>query len=45
MKLIKEREKLRKEKMWREADIIRERIRELGFVVEDGESGTRVEKI
>ena len=45
MKLIEARERLRKEKMWAEADIIRERIREKGFKVEDKAAGPRIEKI
>jgi len=33
--LVNEREIYRKEKSWAEADIVRERIREKGFLVED----------
>ncbi|MEK6888502.1 MAG: cysteine--tRNA ligase [Nanoarchaeota archaeon] len=42
--LAKEREKLRKDKMWVEADIIRSRIQELGFLVQDTLSGSKLEK-
>lgn len=44
-KLIEEREKLRKEKKWAEADIVRERIREEGFEVEDTKDGARVRRV
>jgi len=43
-KLIKEREDLRKEKMWKEADEIRKKINNLGFVIEDTEKGAVVKK-
>ncbi len=43
-KLIKEREDLRKGKMWKEADEIRKRINNLGFVIEDTEKGVAVKK-
>jgi len=42
--LIKEREKYRKEKNFREADKIREKINKLGFVLEDTEKGVLVKK-
>ncbi|MDO8508592.1 MAG: cysteine--tRNA ligase [Nanoarchaeota archaeon] len=44
-KLIEEREKLRKNKKWAEADIIRQRIREKGFELEDTPQGPKVVKI
>ena len=44
-KLIEEREELRKRKMWAEADIVRERIRERGYLIEDKEEGPRLEQI
>ena len=43
--LIEEREKLRKEKKWVEAEVVRERIRERGFEVEDTSEGVKVRKI
>jgi len=44
-KLIKEREKQRKLGNYEEADRIRERIKELGFVIEDTSEGVRWKKI
>jgi cysteinyl-tRNA synthetase len=43
--LVESREKLRKEKMWAEADVLRERIKEHGFSVKDTSEGPKVEKI
>jgi cysteinyl-tRNA synthetase len=45
LELVKEREKLRKAKLWAEADLFRERIREKGFIVEDLPDGARLEKV
>lgn len=45
MELVKERERLRKAKMWAESDLFRERIREKGFIVEDRADGPRLEKL
>ena len=45
MELVKEREKLRKAKLWEESDLFRERIREKGFVVQDTDEGPRLEKL
>ncbi|MBU0907893.1 MAG: cysteine--tRNA ligase [Nanoarchaeota archaeon] len=45
LELVKEREKLRKAKMWADADIFRERILEKGFIVSDTDDGPRLEKI
>jgi cysteinyl-tRNA synthetase len=42
--LISEREKLRKQKKWAEADILRERIAERGYKVEDRPEGPKLEK-
>ncbi len=42
LKMLEEREKLRKEKRYEEADIIREKIRAMGYEVEDTPSGPRV---
>ena len=44
-KLIADREKMRKAKKWAEADILRQRIREKGYSVEDTLKGQKVEKI
>jgi len=41
-KLVEQREKLRKEKKWREADKIREQILKLGYQVEDTPKGSQV---
>ncbi len=43
--LAEEREKLRKAKMWEEADLFRKRIEEKGFKVVDTSEGTKLEKI
>lgn len=43
-KLVEEREKARKEKKWAESDIIRQKIKERGFIVEDTPSGPRISK-
>lgn len=43
--LVKEREKLRKAKMWADSDLFRERIREKGFIVQDTAEGPKLEKI
>ena len=42
--LVVKRDKLREKKKWAEADIIRERIRDKGFVLEDISSGVKVSK-
>jgi len=42
--LIKEREELRKEKKWTEADEIRKEIEKLGFQIKDAESSTIITK-
>ena len=44
-KLVDERETARKNKKWAEADILRERIKELGFKITDTEKGAKLEKI
>jgi cysteinyl-tRNA synthetase len=44
-KLILKREKLRKDKKFREADRIREQLREKGIVLEDTEKGTMWKKV
>jgi len=43
--LIKKRERYRKEKKWQEADKIREKIKKMGYLLEDGPNGVRVKKI
>ena len=45
LELVKEREKLRKAKMWADSDLFRERIREKGFIVQDTPEGPKLEKI
>lgn len=42
--LIDAREKLRKDKKWAESDVIRERIKEKGYVIKDTPQGPHVEK-
>jgi len=44
-KLIKEREEMRKKKNWQEADNLRNRIKKLGYSVDDTDEGTRIRKI
>ena len=43
--LIESRERLRKNKLWAEADIIRQRITEKGYKVTDTSAGPKAEKI
>jgi len=43
--LTAEREKLRKQKKWQEADEIREEIKNLGYALDDTSKGTVVKKI
>ncbi len=42
--LLEEREKTRKEKNWRKADQIREKIKKLGFIVEDSDNGQKLKR-
>lgn len=44
MKLVKDREKARKDKDWGKADKLREQIKKKGWGVEDSEDGPRVSK-
>ncbi len=44
-RLADAREQARKRKKWAEADILRERIKELGYAVEDNEDGQRMIKV
>lgn len=43
--LLEERESLRKQKRWAEADIVRGRIKEKGFIIEDTPEGARLRKL
>jgi len=43
-KLVDARERLRKDKNWAEADIIRERIKEKGYLIKDTPQGPEIEK-
>jgi cysteinyl-tRNA synthetase len=45
LSLVEEREKLRKEKKWDEADKIREKIQELGYKILDTKEGPKLKKI
>ena len=44
-KLIKKREEARKRKDWKTADEIREKIKSMGYIVEDTPKGTKVRKV
>ncbi len=44
-KLLEQREKARAEKQWKKADELREKIKTLGFLVDDTKEGARVKKI
>ncbi len=43
--MMKERERLRKAKMWKEADLVRDKLKEKGYEIEDSSDGFRVRKI
>jgi len=43
-KLVEEREKYRKEKNWQKSDELREKIKSLGFTVEDTPEGPKIKK-
>lgn len=43
--LISQREKYRKEKNWSKADVLREKIKKLGYWVEDTKEGPKIKKI
>ncbi|MDD4497225.1 MAG: cysteine--tRNA ligase [Methanosarcinaceae archaeon] len=45
LKMVEERETARKEKDWGKADRLRERIKELGYAVQDMKEGAQVKKI
>lgn len=42
--MVEQREKMRKDKMFEEADMLRDRIKEEGYVLEDGPEGVEVRK-
>ena len=44
-KLVEEREKARKEKDWKKSDMLREKIKKLGFWINDTKEGPKLEKI
>jgi cysteinyl-tRNA synthetase len=44
LKLVEEREKFRKEKSWKKADEIRQKIKKLGYKIEDTGKGPKVKK-
>ncbi|MCK4497215.1 MAG: hypothetical protein KAU24_03410, partial [Candidatus Aenigmarchaeota archaeon] len=43
-KLIKKRGERRKEKSWKEADKVRDKVKEMGYILEDMENGVKVKK-
>ncbi|MDP3966256.1 MAG: class I tRNA ligase family protein, partial [archaeon] len=43
--LLKKREIARKKKDWKESDLLREKIKELGYLVLDGKEGQEVKKV
>jgi cysteinyl-tRNA synthetase len=43
--LVEKREELRKQKKWAEADKIREKIKQLGYEVQDTSSGPKIKKL
>ena len=45
IKLVEERERLRKEKKWSEADEVRKKIEELGYEVKDSVNGSELIKL
>ncbi len=44
MKLVEERENARKKKEWAISDALREKIKSLGYIVQDTKEGTNVKK-
>jgi len=44
MKLVEERESARKKKEWEISDVLREKIKSLGYVVKDTKEGPNVKK-
>ncbi|MDD5145385.1 MAG: cysteine--tRNA ligase [Candidatus Pacebacteria bacterium] len=45
LKLSKEREKYRKEDLWKKADEAREKIKKFGYLIEDTKAGSKIKKI
>ncbi len=45
LRIIEAREQARKEKNWAEADILREQVKELGYLIEDSSEGFKIRKI
>ncbi len=45
MKLVEEREVARKEKNWTVSDVLREKIKSLGYIVQDTKQGPNVKKV
>ncbi len=43
--LVDKRQQARKDKNWKEADAIRDKLKELGYVLEDGPEGVKVKKL
>lgn len=43
--LIEERERFRSQKKWKDADLVREKIKDLGYSIEDSAEGVKVSKI
>ncbi|MBD3178724.1 MAG: cysteine--tRNA ligase [Candidatus Latescibacteria bacterium] len=44
MRLVTERDEARQQKDWEKADILRDKIQKMGYVLEDGPDGARVKK-
>lgn len=44
-KILKEREKARAEKEWKKADELREKIKSLGFIIDDTKEGVKLKRI
>ena len=44
-RLVKQREKYRKEKKWKKADEIREKIKKMGFEIEDTKEGPKIKPL
>jgi cysteinyl-tRNA synthetase len=45
LKLVKEREKYRKDGLWQKADELRKRVKEFGYWIEDTKEGPKIKKI
>lgn len=44
LRLVEERELARKKKDWQKSDELRERIRELGYIIEDSDDGPKIKR-